>query len=84
MNWRKIDKKDIPPWIGLAFCIAMLILEIITGKEFLFYFLNVGLIFIIGYNNGRISDLNRRVSRVEDDIKEIRGDIKELLKRPPK
>ena len=85
MRGKVLSKRDIPAWIGLVFCVIMLILEVLTGRDDLLILLNAGLIFTIGFHigstNAKISEINGRIERIEEDIGEIRKDVKEIVKR---
>jgi len=85
MRGKVLSKRDIPAWIGLVFCVIMLILEVLTGKDDPFILFNAGLIFTIGFHigstNAKISEINGRIERIKEDIGEVRKDVKEIVKR---
>ena len=78
-------KREIPLWVGLVFCVLMLILEVLTGREEFLILFNAGLVFIIGYHIGntgaRLENMDARVSTVEGDVREIRKEIEGINAR---
>ena len=84
MGGKVLSKRDIPAWIGLVFCVIML-LEVLTGRDDPLILLNAGLIFTIGFHigsiNAKISEINGRIERIEEDIGEVRKDVKEIVRR---